>query len=442
MAKIITVTGLSRAAEEYDSTLRTLPYFALEKVAQKYGMNVINLATEHLLVNKRRAAGGTGPYSIGMPISYHPELMKFYESSLKPELVVFKTKDNILNYTDKEFLVKAGVPLNLKTKKHPLEFMIIKDIITSHAEDVVFSLWHAERDTDVFSPATAFTGFFPTLTALASAGYLSLAEKNIVNSGAIAPAVAGTPDSMAYDRLAAWLGAAHPMLRSSNGGIPQLSISEVAWKHARESLRLKTAAFQRATSEDLLIQLREDTYIPNLEVVIDESFGTGSKLILQKKGNMDLGFDTNSAKQFVDVRNIYEDPNDVQFWLQAAYGVRFRDIHCKIFQTNELANTGFDLAGDYNTDAIPAYPAVTGLLVKTPPTKVVYSVGNKLDLAGLEVILIKQDNTYETVPAAKLTDKGIVLDPTANDVLAATDTEVTVTHTDSEEADSFAITVS
>ena len=80
MGKVITVAGLTEAAKTYDLTLRTLPYFALETVAKKYGMNVINLADENIIVNKRRKAGGTGPYKIGMDITYQEELMKFYES--------------------------------------------------------------------------------------------------------------------------------------------------------------------------------------------------------------------------------------------------------------------------------------------------------------------------------------------------------------------------
>ena len=347
MGKVITVAGLTEAAKTYDLTLRTLPYFALETVAKKYGMNVINLADENIIVNKRRKAGGTGPYKIGMEITYQAELMKFYESSLKPEIVVFKVKENILNYLENKALVEAGTPIDLKAKNHPQEFIITKDIVISHAEDIVFALFYAERDADVFSPATAFTGFFPTLDALTTAGHISAGAKNLITSGALEPAVPGTPDELAYDRLVAWLSQAHPMLRSSQGGVPQLLISETALKNARAGMRLKTDAFQRATTADMIEQLKEDTYIPNLEVIVDETYGTGSKLILQKKGNMDLGFDTNSAKQFVQVRNIYEDPNDVQFWLQAAYGVRFRDVHPKVFMTNEQTNTAVNLAGDY-----------------------------------------------------------------------------------------------
>lgn len=347
MAKVITVDALTQAAKNYDPTLRVLPYFALETTAMKYGFNVIKLSEENILVNKRRKAGGTGPYSQGMTITYHPDMIKFYESSLKPETVVFKIKENILNYIDKEVLVKAGTPLNLKTKKHPQELLIVKDMVLSHTEDVLFELFFAERDQNVFSPNTAFTGFFPTIDALTTAGHISTTEKNLINSGEIAPQTAGTPDETAYDKLAEWLGKAHPMLRSSQYGVPQLIIAETALKNVRESMRLKMKNYDRPTTEQVIAQLREDAYIPGLEIVTDETYGTGSKLILQKKGNMDIGFDTNGANQFVQVRSIYEDPNEVQFWLEAAYGVRIRDVHPKVFQTNEQTNTAINLAGDY-----------------------------------------------------------------------------------------------
>ena len=112
-------------------------------------------------------------------------------------------------------------------------------------------------------------------------------------------------------------------------------------------MRLKMKSYDRPDTAAVLAQLREDSYCPALEVVVDDTYGTGSKLILQKKGNMDLAFDTQTANQFVQVRNPFEDPNEVQFWLEAAYGVRFRDVHPKVFQTNEQTNTAINLAGDY-----------------------------------------------------------------------------------------------
>lgn len=66
---------------------------------------------------------------------------------------------------------------------------------------------------------------------------------------------------------------------------------------------------------------------------------------------MDFGVNTQKATQFVQIRDIFEDPNELQFWLQAGYGTRFQDIHRKVFQVNEFTNEGVDLAGDYVTGA-------------------------------------------------------------------------------------------
>jgi hypothetical protein len=99
--------------------------------------------------------------------------------------------------------------------------------------------------------------------------------------------------------------------------------------------------------QEVLEAIREDAFCPGLILSTHEALGTGSKLVLQKVGNMDMGFNTNKSNQFCQVRNIFEDPNEVQFWIEAAYGTRVRDVHQKVFKTNEQTNTGLDLAGDY-----------------------------------------------------------------------------------------------
>ncbi len=349
MAKVIDVNGLSQAATQYDSILRTLPYFALEALAHKLRLNILHVQDEHILVNKRRKAGATGPYKDGMTITYQEEVSKFFETKLKPELAVCKVKDSILNYTDKKALVVAGAKLDLKKKKHPLEYEIVRDMVISHGEDVVFSIFHAERDEDTFSPMTAFTGFFPHLDALTTAGHIGVAQKNVHNTGEI---VLPTDSSTeAYDKLVEFVASGHPMLRSSEGGIPQLLVTQNVLIAARKAFRNKLKTFDYPSMEQMLESVREDAFCPNLVFSTHEALGMGGKMILQKSGNMDIGFDTSKSaksRKFVQVRDPFEDPNYVQFWLQAKYGVRVRDIHPKKFLTNEQTNTAVNLAGDYD----------------------------------------------------------------------------------------------
>ena len=99
--------------------------------------------------------------------------------------------------------------------------------------------------------------------------------------------------------------------------------------------------------------LREDALCRTLNVVTHEALGRGSRLTLQKEGNMDFAFNTQAASKFCQIRDIYEDPNEWQFWLQAGYDTRVNDWHEKVFRTNEQKNESLDLAGDYcNTGGV------------------------------------------------------------------------------------------
>jgi len=346
MAKVITVAGLSEAARTYDPTLRVLPFFSLEAAAAKLKLNIVQVENEDVLVNMRRKAGGTIPYAPGTAFSAQSEIAKFYESTLKPELVAYEVNDNITNYKENKALVMAGTKLDLKTKVHPLEQLILEGIVKSHSEDVAFAMFHAERDSAVLTPMTSMTGFFPALDLLVTEGLITVGLGNTVITGAFAAPLDGT-DSLAYDNLVEFIGTAHPMLKSVIGGVPQLLITLSALKNVRDAYRNKVNAFQMPTLLQVLEALREDAFCPSLVVDTDETLGSGSKVILQKVGNMDIGFNTSKSEQFVQVRNIDRDPNVVQFWLEAAYGVRIRDIHQKVFRTNEQVNTRIDLSGDY-----------------------------------------------------------------------------------------------
>ncbi len=345
MAKVLNVAALSEAARTYDPLLRTLPFFSLQAAAAKLKLNIVEVENEHVLVNMRRKAGGTIPYAIGTAFNAQIEIAKFFESTLKPELVAYEIQENITNYKENKALVQAGTTLDLKSKVHPLERTILDAIVKSHSEDVCFAMFHAERDNAVLTPMTSMTGFYPALDLLVANGHIAAGQGNLVTTGAFSTPVAN--DTIAYDKLVEFIGSANPLLKSTIGGVPQLLITLSALKNVRDAYRNKVNQFQMPTMAQVLEALREDAFCPALVVDTDETLGSGSKVILQKVGNMDLGFNTSKSENFVQVRNIDRDPNIVQFWLEAAYGVRIRDVHKKIFQTNEQANTRIDLSGDY-----------------------------------------------------------------------------------------------
>ena len=77
---------------------------------------------------------------------------------------------------------------------------------------------------------------------------------------------------------------------------------------------------------------------------------------------------------------------------------------------------------------------LTGIEV-TAPTKVTYSVDDTLDLTGMVVKEVYSDGTKKTITT------GFTTSPVDGATLAATDTKVTVTHTESSKTAEFTITV-
>ena len=221
-------------------------------------------------------------------------------------------------------------------------------MIESFGEDVIFSMFHGERSEAGTTPATAFNGFYTIYDMLVTAGEIAEAKGNLHTTGAFKAPVAG--DSVAYDKLVAFVRAGHPLLR--RGEVNLMASSDLIIK-ARDAFRNKTKNFEYATTEMMIERLRDDAQAPSLKLITHEALGTGDKLTLLKPGVLDFGMGDQGDKEFVQVRTPYKDPNIVQFWMEAAFDTRVNDVHAKMFLTNEQTSTAVDLAGDYKDEPVP-----------------------------------------------------------------------------------------
>lgn len=344
--KLIDVSKLNEAMTIYDKTLRALPYATIQEVATILRLNVMDLQGKHVRINERRYAGGTQSYKIGKTFANLDKLLAFEPSAIEPKDVVCITKENSQVYTDNELLIVGGKPVSNIDKRHPLETRVAFALVKSHVEDVVYVLFHAERDEESTSPAGAFDGIFTKADLLIASDDVNAARGNFAVSGEFNNPTSET-DYSAYENLVEWIGNTNTYLRSSRGGIPQLLCANSVLIAARAALRNKLKAQEYPSMQRMIELLREDALCPTLEICTHEALGRGSRLILQKVGNMDLAFNTQAATRFCQVRNIYEDPNEWQFWLQSGYDTRINDWHEKVFCTNEQKNEALDLAGDY-----------------------------------------------------------------------------------------------
>lgn len=80
-------------------------------------------------------------------------------------------------------LIVGGQPVSNINKKHPLETRVAFTLVKSHIEDVVYTLFHAERDEDSTSPSGAFDGLFTKADMLITTGDVNAARGNFAPSG-------------------------------------------------------------------------------------------------------------------------------------------------------------------------------------------------------------------------------------------------------------------
>jgi hypothetical protein len=74
---------------------------------------------------------------------------------------------------------------------------------------------------------------------------------------------------------------------------------------------------------------------------------------------------------------------------------------------------------------------VTEMTIKTAPRRIIYLVGQKLNLTGLEVTLTRASGSSETIAFADFESKGITTNPASGNPLVLRDYQVVITHTES-----------
>lgn len=345
MPPIIDVSSLQRAAETYNPRLQVYPFAALNAVLSELEINLLEVTGKDKFVTFERLGGTSRPYKAGDPIGY-TNLGKAIERVLEVVTSYNALKDHIQNFNSK--LVATNTPaaekVDNQSKKHPLELLIIQEKIKTIAEDIVDALWHAERDETDLSPMGMFDGFGKKIADAISAGEISVAKGNQFNTGAII-APANSTDTAAYDKLVAFVRAAHPMLRKN--GV--LYMSPTTLFHAQDALANKIPYKDMFAFEVFLKYLQGETQAKNLRIISEHALGTGDQLVLTVPRNLDFGMNTKGDHNFVQVRTPFEDPNYVQFWSQWDAGSRIRHIHEKMFQVNDGVPVANEMSGDYTS---------------------------------------------------------------------------------------------
>jgi len=339
MPPTVDITSLQETAIRRQKDLKMLPYAVLATVLGAHGINLMpGIQNKDVITSFYRKSGILKPYATTKEIS-QADVGKAEEATLEVFKSYASVKDNIQNY--KTIAVGPDVLLGKnQSKKHPWEMVMLNGVITTFGEDILDALFPATRDIDDQSPTGAFNGFDTIVDAKVAASLISLAIGNLVNTGTIAAPV-DADDTDAADILLAFWRAAHPRLKEVKSML--LVPSDIGDYY-------DDAYFNKFKHKPIVDEYNRTILHGTggrCTLVRSTAMGTGQRIYLTVPGNLDFGMDTMSDATFVQVRNIYEDPNLVQFWIQGDYGCRIREVHPKVFQVNEGVPVANALSGDY-----------------------------------------------------------------------------------------------
>ena len=219
--------------------------------------------------------------------------------------------------------------------------VMLETIVRTFGEDILDCLFPGERNNSGTTPLDAFDGYDTLIDDMITAGTITGGKGNYVQTGAIA-APSSESDYGAFTSLLTFWRQAHQQLRTK----PSLMLVPVAIADMYDDAFFNKFRSKPTADEYGRIELYGTG--GKCKLVRSSLMGTGQRIVLTAPGNMDFGMDTLGDETFVQVRNIYEDPNYVQFWIQGKYGTRIRSINEKVFQVNDGASVGAQLSGDYS----------------------------------------------------------------------------------------------
>lgn len=335
----VDITLLSESAIEFQKDLATLPFAILRNILGVHGFNMMpNIQNKHVIAAFERKRGIAKPYSAGSVAN--SDLGKAVQRVLQLETAYASVKDNIQNYKT----IGIG-PDNLlgknQSKVHPWNMLMLESIVRTFTEDVADALFAAARDENDLTPMGLFDGIDELISTDISAGLIAAAKGNYKVIDSIVKPTSES-DVSAFSILLDFYRSAHPQLKAAN----TLLLVPVGTQEAYSDAYFNK--FRSKPTMDEYNRTMLEGSNGKCRIVGSEFMGTGDRIILSVPGNIDFGMNTESDDQFVQVRTPYEDPNDVQFWIQAGYGLRIRSVHAKSFMINDGTPVASALSGDYS----------------------------------------------------------------------------------------------
>lgn len=338
---VIKISALSETAIKFQKEFAMLPFAVMAEELGRHGITLFpDVQNKHIITEYLRKQGIARPYSTSVNLEHQTEIADAKEKVLEVLTAYASVKDNLKNYQTIGIGMDTLLGKN-QTKKHPLEKEIIATIIRTFGEDLLDATFGATRDIADQSPLGLMDGYDKKIDDAISSGEIAVSKGNLVSTGAIV-APSDEDDYTAFEQVLAFWRSGHALMRSKNSLllIPYDIYNYVCDAHFNK--------FKSKPSEDSWGMAVLPGTGGKCKMVPSNIMGNGDRIQLVIPGIMDFGMNSMGDADFVQVRNVDEDPNVAQFWIQGDYGTRYRTFHSKMFQVNDGTPAGVQLSGDYS----------------------------------------------------------------------------------------------
>lgn len=338
----VDITTLQETALRLDKDLKLLPVTVLREELGRLGIALLpNVQYKDVRTNFERKGGIMKPYVADATV-VNSDAGQAIESILEVYDAYASVKDNVRNY--KTTVIGPDQLLGKNTsKKHPWQKTMLWAIVSTFGEDLGDCLFGGTRNASGTTPKDLFNGFDTLLTTKVSASEISASLGNLYATGAITAPSSAT-DTDAFDQLWEMYTNAHVALQRVN----TVMLVPFDVYHAFQAAHFNK--FKYAPKADEFNRTILEGSGGKCKIVPSPFLGSGDRVILTVPGNFDFGMDSLKDQQFVQVRDPYEDPNQIQFWIQGSYGVRINSINKKKLLINDgtpIHTASF--AGDYDS---------------------------------------------------------------------------------------------
>lgn len=336
---LVTVQGLNETANIIRPELITYPMTYLGNEFQRMGVEMIggiqNKLTQY---DYERKGGFMRPYSPGMQVS-REALGKMYENELQVYLAHGMHKDNIQNYQQNIIGPMSLLGTN-KTYKNPAERIILMSLMSSWAEDLLDVIFHGKRNATGTTKYDLVDGYYTRIVAEKAAGRISENNLNLIQMTPIQPS--SPEDPAPFYQIEEFITKTHPVLQRSKA-ILHVPVGVFnAYQLAAASV------FKYTLTPDQFGMLKLPNR-PNITMYPNLAMGEGDFIMMTVPGMLQLGYDSLSDDEFVKVRNIDDDANEVTYNIQARYGLNIKSFNPKVFAVNSGDLSPIEWSGDIPT---------------------------------------------------------------------------------------------